>query len=61
MFDFIRKHTRVLFFVLIVLIIPSFVFFGLEGYTGFRDNQAATVAEVAGIKINQSEWDAAHP
>ena len=60
MFDFIRKHTRVLFFVLIVLIIPSFVFFGLEGYTGFRDNQAATVAEVAGIKINQSEWDAAH-
>lgn len=60
MFEFIRKHTRVLFFFLIVLIIPSFVFFGLEGYTGFRDNQAATVAEVAGIKINQAEWDAAH-
>lgn len=60
MFDFIRKHTRVLFFFLIVLIIPSFVFFGLEGYTSFRDNKAATVAEVAGIPINQAEWDASH-
>ena len=60
MFDFIRKHTRVLFFFLVVLIIPSFVFFGLDGYTRFRDQSNATVAHVAGINITQAEWDAAH-
>ena len=60
MFEYIRKHTRVLFFVLIVLIIPSFVFFGLEGYTGMRDGGNQTVVEVAGIKITQAEWDNAH-
>ena len=60
MFDFIRKHTRVLFFFLVVLIIPSFVFFGLDGYTRFRDQSNATVAHVAGIDITQAEWDAAH-
>lgn len=60
MFDFIRKHTRVLFFFLIVLIIPSFVFFGLDGYTSFREAGNATVAHVAGIEIKQAELDAAH-
>lgn len=60
MFDFIRQHTRVLFFVLIVLIIPSFVFFGIEGYSSFRSQRDAAVANVAGIEISQAEWDAAH-
>jgi peptidyl-prolyl cis-trans isomerase D len=60
MFDFIRKHTRVLFFFLIVLIIPSFVFFGLDGYTSFREQGNAVVADVAGIQIKQAELDAAH-
>ncbi|GAP37037.1 peptidylprolyl isomerase [Piscinibacter sakaiensis] len=60
MFEFIRQHTRVLFFVLIVLIIPSFVFFGIEGYTSFRNERATTVAHVGAIEISQAEWDAAH-
>ncbi len=60
MFDFIRSHTRVLFFILIVLIIPSFVFFGLDGYTRFREEGNRTVAHVGGVKITQAELDAAH-
>ena len=35
MFDFFRKHTRVLQFLLVLLIFPSFVFFGIQGYSGF--------------------------
>ena len=60
MFDFIRKHTRVLFFFLIVLIIPSFVFFGLQGYTDMDGGAAGVVAEVGDTKITQAEWDNAH-
>jgi peptidyl-prolyl cis-trans isomerase D len=60
MFDLIRKHTRVLFFFLILMVIPSFVFFGIEGYSKFRDTSAAVVAKVGGLDITQAEWDAAH-
>lgn len=60
MFEFIRSHTRLLLFVLVILIIPSFVFFGLEGYTQFNDAANRTVATVGGRKITQAEWDAAH-
>ena len=45
--------------ILFLLIIPSFVLFGLEGYSRFND-QGAVVAKVNGNKINQAEWDAAH-
>ena len=45
--------------LLFLLIIPSFVMFGLEGYSRFND-QGATVAKVNGNKISQGEWDAAH-
>jgi peptidyl-prolyl cis-trans isomerase D len=44
---------------LFLLIIPSFVLFGLEGYSRFND-KGAVVAKVNGNKINQTEWDAAH-
>ena len=37
MFDFVRKHTRILQFVLFLLIFPSFVLFGVEGYTRMSD------------------------
>ena len=60
MFDFFRKHTRVLQFVLVLLIFPSFVFFGIQGYSGSQGGDATTVASVAGRKITQAEWDAAH-
>ncbi len=60
MFDFIRSHIRVLFFAVIVLIVPSFVFFGVEGYGQFNDPAGLAVAEVGGQKITRAEWDAAH-
>ena len=60
MFDFFRKHTRVLQFVLVLLIFPSFVFFGVQGYSKFTDGGNATVAHVDGRAITQQEWDGAH-
>jgi peptidyl-prolyl cis-trans isomerase D len=60
MFDFFRKHTRVLQFVLVLLIFPSFVFFGIQGYSKFTGSESTVVATVAGNKITQAEWDAAH-
>ena len=55
MFDFFRKHTRVLQFLLVLLIFPSFVFFGIQGYSGFSDDDNNTVAHVAGQKISLNE------
>ncbi len=58
MFDFVRKHTRALQFILVLLILPSFVAFGIQGYSKFGDDGA--VAKVAGQQISQTEWDNAH-
>lgn len=58
MFDFIRKHQRLMQFLLLLFIFPSFVFFGLEGYTQFNEGNNA-VAKVAGNPITQQEFDAA--
>ncbi|HEX6362425.1 MAG TPA: SurA N-terminal domain-containing protein [Albitalea sp.] len=60
MFDFVRTHTRLFQFILVLLIFPSFVFFGIQGYNRMGDPQNEPVAEVAGRKITQAEWDAAH-
>jgi len=60
MFEFVRTHNRLLFFVLVLLIFPSFAFFGVQGYTRFSDPSNAAVAKVDGQKITQAEWDAAH-
>ncbi|MFV0680085.1 SurA N-terminal domain-containing protein [Ottowia sp.] len=59
MFDFIRRHTKLIMGVLFLLVIPSFALFGIEGYSSFSDN-AGKVAEVNGVKISQTEWDQAH-
>ena len=59
MFDFVRKHTRILQFVLFLLIFPSFVLFGVEGYNRMSD-KGPVVARVDGHDIRQSEWDEAH-
>jgi len=37
MFDFIRTHKKIMQILLIILIFPSFVLFGLEGYTSFQN------------------------
>ena len=59
MFDFVRKHTKIMMGLMFLLIIPSFVLFGIDGYTNMRQ-KGAPVAQVAGLDITQSEWDAAH-
>ena len=59
MFDFVRNHNRALFFLLMLLIIPSFVFFGVQGYSQFQDASGAAVAKVAGQKITRADWDTA--
>ena len=59
MFDFVRKHTKVMQFVLFLLIVPSFVLFGLEGYNRYKD-KGEPVARVDGHDILQGDWDAAH-
>jgi peptidyl-prolyl cis-trans isomerase D len=60
MFEFVRTHTKLLQFALVLLIFPSFVFFGIQGYSGFGDSANATVAKVDGKAITKSEWDQAH-
>ena len=57
MFDFFRRHTRVLQFVLVLLVFPSFVFFGIQGYSRFAGGDQQTVAKVAGHTITQAELD----
>ncbi len=59
MFDLIRKHIKIMQILLFVLIVPSFIFFGVDGYSKFRD-QGQAVAVVDGQKVMQAEWDAAH-
>ena len=59
MFDFVRKHTKIMMGLMFLLIIPSFVLFGIDGYNRMRENGAA-VARVGGQDITQGEWDAAH-
>jgi len=59
MFEFVRTHQRLMQFVLLLLIVPSFALVGLQSYTRFSDSDNA-VAKVAGQSITQQEWDAAH-
>lgn len=59
MFDFFRRHTKALQFVLVLLVFPSFVFFGIQGYSRFMGNEQQVVAKVAGQPISQAELDAA--
>lgn len=59
MFDFVRKHTKIMMFVMFLLIIPSFVLFGIDGYNRFRET-GEIVARVDGHEITRGEWDAMH-
>lgn len=58
MFDTVRNHQRALQFVLLLLILPSFVFFGLSGYDQFlgKDDSVATVGD---RKIARQELEGA--
>lgn len=57
MFDFFRKYNKIVLIFLFLLIIPSFVLFGVERYQGSGDEK---VARVDGNNITRPEWDAQH-
>jgi peptidyl-prolyl cis-trans isomerase D len=59
MFDFVRKHTKIMQLILFLLIFPSFVLVGINGYNSMKEKGEA-VAKVGGREILQGEWDAAH-
>jgi peptidyl-prolyl cis-trans isomerase D len=56
MFEFIRKHQRLMQILLALLIVPSFVLVGVSGYQD-RGGGADGVATVDGKKITQQEWE----
>jgi peptidyl-prolyl cis-trans isomerase D len=60
MFEFVRTHSRLMLGVMVLLIFPSFVFFGVQGYSSFTDGTNETVAKVDGYAITRAEWDQAH-
>jgi peptidyl-prolyl cis-trans isomerase D len=60
MFDFVRDHTRLALGFMLLLIIPSFVFFGVQGYSRFTDGSGTAVATVDGHGVTRAEWDDAH-
>lgn len=60
MFDFVRNHSRLMLGIMVLLIFPSFVFFGIQGYSRFTDGTNETVAKVDGGTITRGEWDQAH-
>ncbi|MGJ7506947.1 SurA N-terminal domain-containing protein [Variovorax sp. GT1P44] len=58
MFDSFRKYNKIIMVFLFLLIIPSFVLFGVDRYQG--NGQGEKVARVAGTDITRPEWDAQH-
>lgn len=59
MFDYVRKHNKIMMIALFLVIIPSFVLVGIDGYNRFLEKDRA-VARVGSSDINRGEWDAAH-
>lgn len=58
MFESIRKHSKFVMILLFLLIIPSFIFVGVN--QNYFTESSATVARVDGHEIKQSDWDNAH-
>lgn len=58
MFDFIRTHQRLMQFVLLILILPSFALIGVSGYTNYVSGDHDLV-EVGKTSITQQEFDEA--
>jgi len=59
MFEFIRTHRRWMQFILLLLIVPSFMLVGVQSYQSFI-NREPELADVAGQEISRAEFDAAH-
>src|SRR5512137_2141044 len=58
MFDSVRSHRRWMMLFMLVLIFPSFAFFGIQGYNSFIGGENA-LAKVDGSPVTQQEFDQA--
>lgn len=56
MLDFVRNNRRLMLLLLLVLVFPSFVFFGVESYSRFMDS-SHDAAKVDGKTITVQEVD----
>ena len=56
MFDTVRKHQKILQLILMLLIVPSFAFFGISSYSSFMDKETDLV-KVSGKPITAQEVD----
>lgn len=59
MFEFVRKHTKIMMGLMFLMIIPAFVLVGVDGFKNISAGGEA-VATVGSHSILQGEWDAAH-
>lgn len=59
MFELIRTHRRWMQFILLLLIVPSFVLVGMQSYSSFIDSEVE-LAVISDQGIKQSEFDMAH-
>lgn len=55
MFEFVRTHQRLMQFILLLFIVPSFALVGISSYVGSGNVDA--IAKVGGETISQQEFD----
>ncbi len=58
MFESIRKHSKFVMILLFLLVIPSFIFVGID--RNYFSESSPVVARVDGHDIKQTDWDNAH-
>ncbi|MGA0584637.1 MAG: SurA N-terminal domain-containing protein, partial [Castellaniella sp.] len=54
MFDFIRTHQRLMQLILLILVVPSFVFLGISGYSFVTADPA--LVEIGRASVNRDEF-----
>jgi peptidyl-prolyl cis-trans isomerase D len=54
MFDFIRTHQRLMQLLLLILVVPSFVFLGISGYSFVTADPA--IAEIGRASVSKNEF-----
>ncbi|MGB6241311.1 MAG: SurA N-terminal domain-containing protein [Castellaniella sp.] len=54
MFDFIRTHQRLMQLILLILVVPSFVFLGISGYSVATADPA--IAEIGTLSVTKEEF-----
>ncbi len=58
MLEYVRKHQKLLQIALLLLIVPSFVFFGVSSYSSFGSNPS-DIAKIGDETISQQDFEKA--